>query len=144
MSLTKVIGFAAASFLLFAIGRLISINIDQTLGPHWECDPSTIDLGDVVVGTAAHCAFVIRNTGSERLLITNITSTCQCTVADLASRIVPPGASTEIDVVFSPKSVGIRTQSVTVEANDPYKPVRILKLRARAIAAMSPIFRKLR
>lgn len=48
------------------------------------------------------CQFVITNTGDSAMVITQVKSTCGCTVASHPTHPIAPGASDAIDITFSP------------------------------------------
>ena len=48
------------------------------------------------------CRFVITNTGDSAMVITQVKSTCGCTVASHPTDLIAPGASDGIDITFTP------------------------------------------
>lgn len=48
------------------------------------------------------CQFVVTNTGDSTMVITQVKSTCGCTVASHPTNPIAPGASDVIDITFSP------------------------------------------
>lgn len=68
-------------------------------------------------------AFVIRNEGDATLEITNIRSTCGCTVGEVTSRSIPPGGTSKISGRYNLRGRrGTQRSVLTVETNDPNNP----------------------
>jgi len=136
MSIGKTAIILAIGFLLFSLGRAVSYRFDGSRGPRLECTPLEMDLGNVPIGVSVERIFVLRDTGDERLLITDVKSTCQCTVAELPSRVIEPGRSAELNVTFRATSGGLKHQRVVIQTNSPADPA--LVLRVTAMASGSP------
>jgi hypothetical protein len=67
--------------------------------------------------------FTARNTGKAPLELREVTTSCGCTSALPAKRILAPGESTRLEVRFDPhKDFGAVEKSVTVLSNDPDQP----------------------
>lgn len=78
---------------------------------------NTIDYGTVVAGTDDGLrSFVFTNTGDAPLVITNVRSTCGCTVPSKPTEPIMPGKTGNIDVKYN-MSVGQISRTVTVESN---------------------------
>jgi len=65
------------------------------------------------------------NTGSEPLIIEDAKGSCGCTIPKYPKEPIAPGASGEIEVVYSPgKQQGAQNKNVTITANtDPISTV---------------------
>lgn len=78
---------------------------------------NTIDYGTVVAGTDDGLrSFVFTNTGDAPLVITNVRSTCGCTVPSKPTEPIMPGKTGNIDVKYN-MSVGRISRTLTVESN---------------------------
>lgn len=78
---------------------------------------NTIDYGTVVAGTDDGLrTFVFTNTGDAPLVITNVRSTCGCTVPSKPTEPIMPGKTGNIDVKYN-MSVGLISRTLTVESN---------------------------
>jgi len=83
------------------------------------------DFGNVVVGKAVTNTFVIFNTGTVALTITDITIDIPDNfeiVGTPFSSPVPSGGSTSFQIKFEPDSIGSKTAAVTVESDDADTP----------------------
>ena len=76
--------------------------------------------GEVIEGTKVAHAFKFVNEGKKPLDITDVRSTCGCTVAKLDKRQYEPGEGGEIQVVFNSHGYAKNvTKTVIVRTNDP-------------------------
>jgi Protein of unknown function (DUF1573) len=77
---------------------------------------NTIDYGKVTEGEDGLRAFVFTNTGDAPLIITNVQSTCGCTVPSFPKEPIMPGKQSKIEVRYNMKPGPIR-KTITVESN---------------------------
>jgi len=86
-------------------------------GPQIEFKTETIDYGTVVKGQDSGVrTFEFTNTGDEPLVITNVRSSCGCTVPSKPEAPVMPGKSDKIEVKYN-MSMGTISKTITVESN---------------------------
>ncbi|MBL0927404.1 MAG: DUF1573 domain-containing protein [Phycisphaerales bacterium] len=88
-------------------------------GPALVFDTNTHDFGKIFEKKPAEHKFRFRNAGKQKLIVTNVASTCGCTVAALTKREFEPGESYEITVTYTPANPGRASKIVTVQSNDP-------------------------
>jgi hypothetical protein len=94
-------------------------NVDMPLA---EYDFGSIPSGPGNVSQLFH----IENRGAEVLEVSNVTTSCGCTTAELSSSVIPPGKRADLTVVFDPDyhdAVGPVKRIVWLETNDPDQPV---------------------
>jgi hypothetical protein len=104
-------------------------------------DDPVADFGTVDQGTESVKVFVYRNKGNQLLRITDVTSTCGCTVAQPEPKVLPPGGSGKLQVSFKSGSFsGPINKSITVRSNDPTAPAIALGVKAnvRTLFAIEP------
>jgi Protein of unknown function (DUF1573) len=128
----------ASSFLLFSLSRGLGRRLARSAQPELAIIPTQVDLGVVPVAQPFKRTFLLRNVGGARLLVTDVKSTCQCTVADLPTRAVEPGASVLLHVTFKASSAGRKSQSVKIQSNDLSEPNQVIKITANAVATSQP------
>ena len=88
------------------------------------------DFGVMRQGEKIEVTFIIRNTGTQPLTIGNISTTCGCTVASVASRTIAPGKSTELKSVFDAGVFrGPQIKNIVVQTNDPAKRTLTLQIK---------------
>lgn len=96
-------------------------------GLEWKTTAIEIEANPLDEGITA--TFEFTNTATTPLTITDIRSSCGCTVPDLAKRTYAPGESGELNVVFTFNALtGRQTKTVTVETNEPQSPSYPLRL----------------
>ena len=69
--------------------------------------------------------FAVQNTGDADLFISNLVTSCGCTVAELSSSVIPPGQRADLAVTFDAdfhETNGEVTRLVWFATNDPTQP----------------------
>lgn len=76
------------------------------------------DFGKINSGEKISYAFKFKNTGKSVLLISNVSTSCGCTVTDYPKQPIKPGEESSVDVSFdSSGRRGLQTKSITVFTN---------------------------
>lgn len=104
--------------LLFAFVGMSTVSLAQT-GPkiEFKAKDNTIDYGTVTKETDNGLrSFEFTNTGNAPLIITNVQSTCGCTVPSFPKEPILPGKTGKIDVKYNMSPGAIR-KTITVESN---------------------------
>ncbi len=79
---------------------------------------SSHNFGEIMQDSKNTYVFEFTNTGSEPLVIENASGSCGCTVPTYPKEPIAPGATGEIEVVYSPgKQQGEQTKTVSITAN---------------------------
>jgi hypothetical protein len=105
-------------FLLFAFIALNTVSFAQ-IGAKIEFlnKDNTIDYGTVTKESDSGLrTFIFKNTGDAPLIITNVQSTCGCTVPTKPTGPILPGMTDKIDVKYNMNPGPIR-KTITVESN---------------------------
>ena len=102
---------------LFAFALISSISSAQN-GPKIEfaAKDNTIDYGKVTKNENGARDFIFTNTGNAPLIITNVLSTCGCTVPTKPTEPIMPGKTGKITVKYNMAPGPIR-KTITVESN---------------------------
>jgi len=69
--------------------------------------------------------FAVQNIGTADLVVSNLVTSCGCTVAELSSSVIPPGRRADLTVTFDPDFHEVRggvTRLVWYATNDPTQP----------------------
>lgn len=83
----------------------------------FKAKDNTIDYGTVTKdGDSGLRSFEFKNTGNQPLMITNVQSTCGCTVPSFPKEPIMPGKTGKIDVKYNMNPGPIR-KTITVESN---------------------------
>tara|TARA_B100000683_G_scaffold61589_1_gene59934 strand:+ start:76 stop:552 length:477 start_codon:yes stop_codon:yes gene_type:complete len=86
--------------------------------PVMTFDKKVHDFGTIMDGEAQETVFSYTNTGEAPLVITEIKSTCGCTVPQDWSRApLLPGESSQFTVKFNGKGMNKTSKTVTIKAN---------------------------
>lgn len=101
---------------------------ELTSGPMISLNKDTHDYGTIKMNADGNCEFMVTNTGTEPLIMSNCKGTCGCTVPKCEKNPIMPGESSAIKVAYDTKRVGPINKSVTITSNavnDPTKVIRI-------------------
>ncbi len=86
--------------------------------PKIEFEKDFHDFGKIIQGEKVTYAFKFKNTGKSLLLISNVSTSCGCTVTDFPKEPIKPGESGKIDVSFDSEGRrGPQNKTATVMAN---------------------------
>jgi hypothetical protein len=100
--------------------------------------PEAIDFGTMERNQSRTKELTIRNDGGIDLDLSDVTSSCGCTVADPAIRKIKPGQSTTLTVTFnSGEFQGPQHKTVTIRSNDVARPT--LEIAVSAVVHVSVI-----
>lgn len=99
-------------FILFS-----NISFSQSAKIEFSAKENTIDYGKVTKATDSGIrVFEFTNTGDAPLIITNVLSTCGCTVPTKPEAPILPGKKGKIEVKYNMATGPIR-KTITVESN---------------------------
>jgi mono/diheme cytochrome c family protein len=81
------------------------------------------DVGQVPTDSKVQTEFLVYNIGGKRLRISNVETSCGCTLAQISKRAISPGDFTRIAVEMDTSlKVGPVRKKITVLSNDPKRP----------------------
>ena len=75
------------------------------------------DYGTIEYGANGECEFKFTNTGKEPLLLSNVRSSCGCTVPEWPKEPIMPGQTSAIKVRYNTSRVGTINKTITVTSN---------------------------
>ena len=101
----------------------------------------TVDYGKIVKGSDGVRVFEFTNTGDAELVITNVKSSCGCTVPKKPEKPIAPGASSSIEVKYDTNRVGPIRKTVTVYSNAD-EPIKALKIKGEVLSSSKSILEK--
>lgn len=102
--------------LLVAFAGFSSLSFGQAK-IEFSAKDNTIDYGTVSKDSDSGLrTFDFKNTGNQPLIITNVQSTCGCTVPSFPKEPILPGKMGKIDVKYNMNPGAIR-KTITVESN---------------------------
>jgi len=92
--------------------------------PKLAVDQPTFNFGAVPQGKKVDHVFTFTNKGDAPLNIEQVRTSCGCTAANIASRLIEPGKKGEIKVTFdSTNFAGSISKTVFIHSNDPQTPI---------------------
>tara|TARA_Y100000385_G_scaffold195470_1_gene202339 strand:- start:480 stop:866 length:387 start_codon:yes stop_codon:yes gene_type:complete len=110
----------------------LSVYAQKTL-PQIEFESTTVDYGIIENGSDGERVFTFKNVGTADLIITNVKSTCGCTIPKKPKNPILPGESSEIIVRYDTKRVGPFRKTITVSTNQKESPYIALKLKGTVL-----------
>lgn len=83
-----------------------------------EAVEDSYDFGEIIQGDVVKHTFVIKNTGSNNLILENVKPSCGCTALDWPKEPIAPGATAEIEAQFnSTGKLGAQHKNITITYN---------------------------
>ncbi|WP_424495005.1 DUF1573 domain-containing protein [Salinimicrobium sp. GXAS 041] len=97
-----------------------------------EFKSEVIDYGEIEKGSDGLRTFQFTNTGDIPLVITNVRSSCGCTVPKKPEEPIQPGKTGEIQVKYNTTIVGPIRKTITVYSNAE-EPAKSLKIKGTVV-----------
>lgn len=108
-------------------------------GAKIEFKEETINYGEVVKGVDDGIrVFEFTNTGDAPLIISNVKSSCGCTVPSKPKEPILPGQSEKITVQYN-MNPGPISKTITVESNAVNKPNGVVPLRIKGTVIVKEV-----
>jgi hypothetical protein len=105
-------------FILIVFGG--TITIAQNSSARFKFVEEIHDFGMIKEGDVVTYDYSFTNSGSEPLVISNVTAMCGCTVPTWSRVPIMPGAKGTISISFNSQGkVGMQQKSVYIESNAP-------------------------
>ena len=101
----------------------------------------TVDYGKIEKGSDGVRVFEFTNTGDAELVVTNVKSSCGCTVPKKPKAPIAPGDSGSIEVKYDTNRVGPIRKTVTVYSNAD-EPIKALKIKGEVLNSSKSILEK--
>jgi hypothetical protein len=99
---------------------------DNKPEPKIEFEENSFDFGDIHQGDVVQHIYKFTNTGTQPLVISEVVTTCGCTVPKWSKDPVMPGKTGEIVVNFnSANKMGRQNKGITILSNAANNPARI-------------------
>ncbi len=103
----------------------------------FKFDKETYDFGKIPQGKPVTVDFKFTNIGEAPIIITNVESTCGCTVPKFTSTPVKKGETGVITVTYNSAAVMPFSKAITVKSNAK-TPVKMLYIKGEVLAAAPP------
>ncbi|MEM8508921.1 MAG: DUF1573 domain-containing protein [Bacteroidota bacterium] len=119
-------------FLLF-IGLFTLTATAQDKSAKIEFKSETIDYGEIAKGSDGVRVFEFTNTGQVPLVISDVKSSCGCTIPKKPEAPIMPGKTGEIQVKYDTNRVGPIRKAITVTSNAD-TPTKVLKIKGTVLS----------
>lgn len=115
-----------ASFAFFGFNAAYAQEVAPEAQPQQEVNPNApeitfeatvVDYGTVEQGSDGNRTFTFTNTGKEPLILTNVRSSCGCTIPKWSRNPIAPGETTSIVVHYDTNRLGAIHKTITVTSN---------------------------
>ena len=115
--------------VLFLFVGLLAMSVKaQDKTAKIEFKNETVDYGEIAKGSDGVRVFEFTNTGNAPLVISDVKSSCGCTIPKKPDAPILPGESGEIQVKYDTKRVGPIRKAITVTSNAD-TPTKVLKIK---------------
>jgi hypothetical protein len=107
--------------------------------PRIVVEPAVHDFGKAAQSKTLSKEFTLKNVGGEDLVIGDVQTSCGCTVAQLATKTLKPGASTPLTVNLETRLYeGKLERTITIPSNDPEQKNLQVKVTAEVAGPPKP------
>jgi len=97
--------------------------------PRISIEPASFDFGQALPNKTLTKEFSLKNFGGTDLVIEGVSTTCGCTVGQLETKVIKPGATVPLRVSLETRSYsGVVQRAVLVRSNDPAKALFEVKV----------------
>ncbi len=137
----KIITLLFIGFLTITINaqeKKVTETVQDPNAPVIEFETEVIDYGKIDLNADGLRVFKFKNIGKSPLVISNIKSTCGCTVPKKPTEPIMPGETGEIEVKYDTKRAGGFSKMITINSNAS-EPAKRLRIKGIVIKPESPI-----
>ena len=124
----KIITIMVLGLLTFTMNAQETEKPKDSNAPAFEFVTEVIDYGKIELNADGVRTFKFKNIGKSPLVITNIKSSCGCTVPKKPTEPIMPGESGEIEVKYATNRPGGFSKTITVSSNAD-EPVKTLQIK---------------
>jgi hypothetical protein len=110
----SIVMFALAFTTVKAQDAAVPVNPN---GPDIQFGKTVHDYGTIIQGADGNCDFKFKNTGKEPLILSNVVSSCGCTVPSWTREPIMPGKEGTIKVKYDTNRIGVIGKQITVMSN---------------------------
>lgn len=101
----------------------LSVAVGVKAQPKASFDKTMHEFGTILWKNPVTATFKITNEGDKPLVISNVTTSCGCTVADWTKEPIQPGQTGTVSSTFDAKAIGHFQKSVGIYCNASTKPI---------------------
>lgn len=120
--------------VLFLFVGLLGFSLTaQDAAAKIEFKTETVDYGEITKGADGIRVFEFTNTGTAPLIVSDVRSSCGCTIPKKPDAPIMPGKTGEIQVKYDTNRVGPIRKAITVISNAD-TPTMVLKIKGEVKA----------
>lgn len=97
-------------------------------------DNNTVEYGKINRSSDGKRVIKIKNIGKKPLIISNIATSCGCTVPKWTVEPIAPGKDGEITVTYNTANMGNFNKVITISSNDVKNPSLAVKIQGTVIS----------
>jgi len=117
------IKFVKMKRIIFSILILATVCLNAWSQARLTSNKETHNFGQIEWKKPVTVEYVITNTGNEPLVLTNITTSCACAIAEWTKKPIQPGEKGTVKATFDAKALGHFKKSVGIYSNAATKLV---------------------
>jgi hypothetical protein len=110
-------------FVLLICYNIFSQNAPDEKKAFIQFEQTTFDYGEIKKASEGICEFKFTNNGNAPLILTNVRSSCGCTVPDWTKAPIQKGKTGRITVKYNTHIVGSFSKNITVYSNGSDSPI---------------------
>ena len=107
-------------------------------GPQITIEEVSFNFGDIQQGDKVEHTFAFENTGTAPLILTNVQTTCGCTVPKWPREPIPPGEKAEIIVKFDSSGKMGKVNKVVKIISNAVTPISQVTITTNILPKTSP------
>ncbi|MFK5890862.1 MAG: DUF1573 domain-containing protein [Flavobacteriaceae bacterium] len=101
--------------LFLALTGFVKLNAQTT--PVFKFEKTTIDYGTIKQGSDGYRTFVFTNTGDAPIIVSQVTSSCGCTIPEKPKEPIMPGEKGSLKVHYDTNRVGPFQKNIRITSN---------------------------
>jgi len=117
---------------------VLSLSLPALAGAQFTFDSPVYDFKQVMQGKSVIHSFNFRNTGNAPGIISRVSSSCGCTVANVSEKVIRPGKTGSIRATFETSDYfGPVTKEVFVYLENQQKPAHTLTMKGVVVEELA-------
>ena len=108
--------------IILIVSLLMGVTLGVQAQPKALFDKTTHEFGTILWKNPVTATFKITNKGDKPLVISNVTTSCGCTVADWTKEPIAPGKTGSVSSTFDAKASGRIQKTLGIYCNVCNKP----------------------
>ena len=97
---------------------LLTVALAAVAHPRISSNKETHNFGQIEWKRPVTVEYTITNTGNQPLVLTNVTTSCACAVADWTKEPIAPGKSGDVKITYNPAGrPGVFAKAISIYSN---------------------------